>query len=299
MNGRPSHAAVQQAAKALFLGVAPERQAELESLWSRYGPSFELLADNGRDGRFVLEAGLFKFVRFNHRAMRAFWLASFIAWAGYESVHATTITGTANFQRFNKMIDSFLAMIAADDPATVPMPDGIPEPGVFLKAALAPAARAAAELATIATGWALLHELRHIQLQQEGCSPGPYASAAECHAEEMACDAYATAFLLDRAGDYAAAHGAKPEQVYQKRQIAIYFAFAGMALISAEDSSASQSHPPLQARIDRVAGQMEPFRTDAGDVVAMAAFEALRVRWSQVPRPINVERLGRPGADGE
>jgi hypothetical protein len=77
MSDARSDEAVQDAARELFLGVAPERHAELQALWWRYGPSFELLSDSGPDG--FLEAGLFKFVRFNHRAMRAFWLASFIA----------------------------------------------------------------------------------------------------------------------------------------------------------------------------------------------------------------------------
>lgn len=297
MDDRRSDEAVQDAARALFLGVAPERRAELESLWSRYGPCFEMLSDNGRDGLFVLDAGLFKFVRFNHRAMRAFWLASFIAWEGYERIHAVAIDGAIDFQRFNEMVDSFLAMLAADDPAAVPMPAGIPEPGVYPDAALAPAARAAADLATMATGWALLHELRHIQLQQEGRSAGPYASSAECHDEEMACDAYATSFLLERADDFAAVHEAAPEQVRQKRLLGIYFAFVAMALISAEAWSESATHPALQARIDSVADQLEPWRTDAGDAVAAAAFEALRMRWPLVPRLTILERSQPTGGE--
>lgn len=299
MDDRRSDEAVQGAARALFLGVAPERRAELESLWTRYGPCFELLSDNGRDGLFVLDAGLFKVVRFNHRAMRAFWLASFIAWEGYERVHAAAIGEAIDFQRFNEMVDSFLAMLTADDPAAVPMPAGIPEPGVYPEAALEPAARAAAELATMATGWALLHELHHIQLQQDGRSAGPYASSAECHDEEMACDAYAASFLLDRADRFAAAHDAAPELVSQKRRLGIYFAFVAMALISAEAWSESATHPALQARIDRLSSQMAPWRTDAGDAVAMAAFEALRMRWPHVPRPTSLERWYQAGGETE
>jgi hypothetical protein len=65
------------------------------------GPCFELLADSGPDAFFVLEAGLFKFVRFNHRAMRAFWLASFIVWEGYERLYAVANDGAPDFGRFN------------------------------------------------------------------------------------------------------------------------------------------------------------------------------------------------------
>jgi len=145
-----------------------ERQAELETLWSRYVPCFELLSDSGPDAFFVLEAGLFKFVRFNHRAMRAFWLASFIAWEGYERLSAVANDEAPDFGRFNAMVDAFLTMLEADDPTAVPMPAGLPEPGIYPDGALDREVRAAAELATFATGWALLHELRHIQHQQEG-----------------------------------------------------------------------------------------------------------------------------------
>jgi hypothetical protein len=74
---------VQQAAHSLFLGCAPERKADLEDLWKRYQPEFKLLDDAGPDAFFTLEAGLYHFVRINHRAMRAFWFAGFIAWEGY------------------------------------------------------------------------------------------------------------------------------------------------------------------------------------------------------------------------
>ena len=78
---------VQTAAMNLFVGVAPERNAELSGLWQRYTPRFNFIMDNGPDGAFVMEAGLYREVRFNDRAMRAFWLAAFIGWEGYRSVH--------------------------------------------------------------------------------------------------------------------------------------------------------------------------------------------------------------------
>jgi hypothetical protein len=71
--------------------------------------SSELMSDNGPNDFFMLEAGLFKFIRFNHRAMRAFWLASFIASEGRERVlYAVAKDEAPDFGRFNTMLDAFL-----------------------------------------------------------------------------------------------------------------------------------------------------------------------------------------------
>ena len=271
--------AVQETARALLLGVALERQAELEALWSRYGPRFELLADSGSDAFFVLEAGLFKFVRFNHRAMRAFWLASFIAWEGYERLYAVANDEAPDFGRFNAMVDAFLAMLEADDPIAVPMPAGLPEPGIYPDGTLDREVRAAAELATLATGWALLHELRHIQHQQEGTGAPQVASRETIHNEELSCDAFATTL-------YAEAESVEAHQVHQKRQIGVYFALFAMALICAGRWAETETHPALQTRIDRVVDQMSPWCTEIANAIACAAFEALRLRWPSAPWPL-------------
>jgi hypothetical protein len=44
---------VQQAARNLFLGCAPEREADLEELWEKYQPEFNLMDDAGPDGFFI------------------------------------------------------------------------------------------------------------------------------------------------------------------------------------------------------------------------------------------------------
>jgi hypothetical protein len=60
----------------LLGAVAPERQAELAQLWNKYEPEFRLLEDDGPAKQFVMEAGLYRIVRFNHRVMRLFWLGA-------------------------------------------------------------------------------------------------------------------------------------------------------------------------------------------------------------------------------
>ena len=163
---------VQQAARNLFVGVVPERREELEGFWEQYDLRFNVLEDLTEDGSFILDAGQYRNIRFNHRAMRAFWLAGFIAWEGYQSIHSYLTTGTKDFERFSEMIDVFYCILREDDSALVPMPKGIPDPGNYVELV---EHRAAAELSTLAVGWALLHEVRHIRHQREG------TSAAEMH----------------------------------------------------------------------------------------------------------------------
>ena len=98
---------IQLAARCLFKGVVPERSAELIKLWKQYQPKFHLLSDAGPDGVFVMAAGRYRDVVFNHRALRAFWLAAFIAWEGYMRVHELATNGSADFDRFDHMVDIF------------------------------------------------------------------------------------------------------------------------------------------------------------------------------------------------
>lgn len=160
-------AEVQNAVQYLFEGVAPERNNELTILWRQYTPRFNILTDAGPDGLFVLDAGAYRDVRFNHRAMRAFWLASFIAWEGYRAVAEGYENGDIDLECFRNMIKTFDQILSENEPESVPLPDGVPEPGVYPDRDASPQARAASELATFATGWALLHEVRHLKHQQD------------------------------------------------------------------------------------------------------------------------------------
>lgn len=274
---------IQKAAKSLFDGTAPERNKELEALWSKYSLCFQMSLDNGPDGFFVLEGGLFKFVRFNHRAMRAFWLAGFIAWEGYERIHAISLNQSSDFCRFNAMIDTFFSMLKEDDPSSIPMPYNIPEPGVYLDSTLYPELRAPAEIATFAAGWALLHEIRHVQHQQEGTGAPYDGTPEEKHLEEFSCDTFATAFMLEKISEYGESVKTSPEIVHQKRQLGIYFALFAIALITAEKWAETETHPALQTRIDSFITQIEPWRNQAADAVAGSAFAALQQKWPLAP----------------
>ncbi len=210
---------IQKAARALFEGITPERRAELSELWTRYEPRFSLRSDSGSDGLFVLEGGRYRDVWFNHRAMRAFWLASYVAWEGYARIHDLATTETGNFEHFNQMVDVLFEMLKADDPSGVKLPDGVPEPGIYPVVTDNPSARAAAELATFATGWAFLHEIRHLQHQQEGTGAAHDAECIVKHEEELSCDEFATHFILERADEFARLHSVNADLVVQSRHL--------------------------------------------------------------------------------
>jgi len=65
---------VQNAARQRLLGAAPERTVELTAMWADFDPVFHLMRDLHSDGRLILDAGGYRYVRFNHRIMRAFWI---------------------------------------------------------------------------------------------------------------------------------------------------------------------------------------------------------------------------------
>jgi len=280
---------VQRAARSILEGVAPECEKELEALWSRYNPRFSLVEDAGRDGLFVMQGGLYRDVWFNHRAMRAFWLASFIAWEGYRAISDSASDDAIDLGTFSGLIGVFDQVLTAPDLNTVAFPQNIPEPGIYPDAELHAHERATAELATFTVGWAFLHEIRHLQHQQDGTSAGIDASKAQCHAEEFSCDGFATDFLLNSIDAYAEREKVSSILVRQKREMGIYFALFAMTLISRDKWNESESHPAMQERIDRVVRQLRTSRGNGprvSDVVAHAAFAALWMQYPAAPGPV-------------
>lgn len=276
---------IQSAARSLFEGVLPERQEELRALWSQYSPRFNILMDTGPDGLFVMDAGAYRDVRFNHRALRVFWLGAFIAWEGYRAIAEGLRDGAIDSSRFTKMIHCFSAMMKGEDSENVPLPEGVSEPGDYPDAVLYPQMRVSGELATFAAAWAFLHEIRHLQHQQEMTSSGVNAPMMENHAEEFSCDEFATRFMLDRTADYAARENVSADKVREKREIGIYFALFVLTLVGKDHWGQSGSHPAIQRRIDAVMRQMGSDGTRLSDAVAHTAFVALWEKWPEAPGP--------------
>jgi hypothetical protein len=279
----PNHAV-----EMLLDGIAPERKAELRQLWESYRPQFRLASDD-RPGELVLEGGPFGLIRFNHRTMRLFWLGSYIAWEGYTAAHSAIMGSSTGLRRFIELINTFNQILAHENPAAVPLPNGIPEPGSFPSIGNAEE-RAPAEIAVFCAGWALLHEFRHIKHREDGTAAPPSAASDVVHAEEYSCDEYATKFMLEHVPDYAGARSQPEETVRLKRQLGIYFALFTIALLTRDRWNETASHPALQERVRVVRGCMGSDAPTFADAIAFAAFLALRQVFPNAPDPFGRDK---------
>lgn len=277
---------VQVAAKALFEGCAPERKADIDKLWDAYRPEFQLTPDILAGERFILDAGAFRYVRFNHRVLRAFWLASFIAWEGSQAVHAALQASddpaSADFSRFRQLIDAFRTTLTADEADLEPLPDGIPQAGTYPGAGQ-PLLQAPAELATLAAGFAFLHEARHIKHQQDGTGAPQGGSPDQFHAEELSCDDFAARFLIEQHSTFAHDQSEDAAAVLKKRRLGLSVAMFALVLMSENRWQASDTHPSIQARIDSLRPLLGMNAEDIAMIVG--AFTALRCIWPNAPTP--------------
>lgn len=271
---------VQNAIKNLFIGIAPEKDAVLRKLWEDYSPRFNIMEDSGDDGFFVMEAGGYRDVRFNQRALRVFWFATFVAWEGYSAFAKGYEGKNIDLSKFKSMIAILINMMRTD---AVEMPSGIPEPGILPDKNIYPEQRAAAELAMFAAGWALLHEVQHIMHQQAGTSASPSCPSEKQHAEEFSCDAFATKVLLDNVNEYATAVNEPIDKVRAKRETGIYMALYALTLVSFNKWNASDSHPSIQDRINAVHMEIEAEDSHYSYLVAVMAFNSLQKVWPDTP----------------
>lgn len=282
---------VQQAIRALFLGSVPERAEELSSLWGQLAPVFQFLPDVHQDEQIVMDAGLYRYVRFNHRVVRSFWIGAFAAWEGYRAVADSKDFPKVDLTRLNELVSAFESAIENSQSDETPLPTGVTEPGTLPDKDSDTQGRAAAELSIIAVGWALLHELRHIQHQQEGTSASIFGDTREArHREEFSCDEFATRFILENMQRYSDESGDHPVLVRRKREMAVYFALFALTLLAKDSWEASDTHPSVQDRINAVCQLMGNERDETAQAVAYAAFVTLRELWPSAPMIMVGER---------
>jgi len=275
----------------MLLSVTPERAAELEHYWGEFGLQFQLLDDDGPDGLIVLDAGSYVLIRFNHRVMRLFWLASFALWEGYVAYHTYETSGETDLTRFKEILDCFEATRIAADVDAVPWPDYLPPPGELVDHVPGDPARVAGELAIFGTSWAVLHELRHLIHQQENTS-APWDDLEACKREEHSCDAFATAFLLERIAEQVATTGQPASGISAKRQTGIYCAAFALTLLSRANWGPGERHPALQERINAIAAVIDAHgMSKVAAVIAVSAFVSLKLAYADAPDPFAAVNL--------
>lgn len=277
---------IQTAVMNLFLGSAPERKSELEAMWLELEPIFKLTSDTFEGERLIMDAGAYRYVRFNHRILRAFWIAAYAAWEGYRAIAESASLDSINTDHFKSLLAVFESTISSEQPELEPLPEGVAEPGNYVDAGEAPQNRVAAEIATIATAWALLHELRHIRHQRESTGADPFSTDRNAkHLEELSCDEFATKFILDEIDRYSVDSGQPAERVQQKRQLAIYFALFAVTLLAKDNWADTDTHPSVRRRIDAVRALMEQQKSVLAAPIAHVAFGTLQQIWPGAPNP--------------
>jgi Peptidase U49 len=285
-NGVRDGPSLQTAVRSLFIGSAPERESDLIEMWKELDLKFQLTPDVHEGDRIIMDAGAYRYVRFNHRVLRAFLIAAYAAWEGYRTVAESPSLQALDLTRFRGLISSYESCLASEDSDLEALPEGVAVPGEYPDPRTDPQGRAASELATIAVAWALLHELRHIRHQRDGTGADPFGNdRAAKHAEELSCDAFATTFLLDQIDLYAQTTGQSANMVRQKRQLGIYFGLFAVTFLAKDKWGESDSHPAVQTRIDAVRKLMADQKSDIAAAMAHFAFAVLGIVWPGAPNP--------------
>ena len=288
-----SNVDMQEVARDMFMGIAPERRDDLDRLWRTHLPKFRLLAETAGQNRFVMQTWIDSgVVEFSGQAQRAFWLGVFAAWEGYSRVSEFATTGKASFARLAQMHEAFGRILHSNDPWAIEMPEGVPEPERF--GDLVGEDKLIGDLAVFAIGWALLHEIGHLQHPREGTVLGEPRSTDDRHNEEFSCDAFATNFLLQRVGEFADAESQDAAKVRSKREMGIYAALFVLTLLGPGVWPESESHPTLQKRIDAVVEIIGGSGSSMSGAVALGAFSALKHIWPRAPGPVFALLEGDP-----
>lgn len=121
---------VQTAARNMFAGCLPERDEEVKALWAEFDLRFRLAQDSHDGEKIVMRGGLYRYVDFNHRTLRAFWVAGYAAWEGYSVMAESIATGRqGSLARFKELVEAVRRIAGNADSDSEPLPEGVAEPG--------------------------------------------------------------------------------------------------------------------------------------------------------------------------
>ena len=262
-----------EAVTALLFNAAPERKCELEGLLARYKPRFTIVGEisNGDHGQWVMEAGNYIHVHFNQRALRTFWLGCYVIWDCYaELAHAIDEGRSFDATEPATKLRYLRELLESEDSLTTSWPSTVPEPRNFQRDQATPEVLAPGELAMAAVAWALLHEFRHLQAQQD-CWSSTHGTREDKHAEEFECDQYAAEFLMSSLASYCTTSGESEESVRLKRLLGILFGVLVLGLITPDLTQTTDTHPSVCDRLVRLMKTMQcHFSEKAGTILFCA-----------------------------
>ncbi len=253
---------VSNAVDTLFGGVVPERIEELKTLWGKHQERVRLLDVD----RFLLQMA-FGSVQISELALRQIWLTGYAAWRAVNAYNVplalaslTMIPADREAWRVDRVFaareDEFAELFAAIGEIAnaaksgsidvFPWPAGVPHPEHGLKIN-DQSLKATFDLVCMAGAYVFAHEVRHYIYEAQQNQPEALLD------EEIECDRWALALMLDQVGDYAVANGWPPELVRAKRVLGVIIAQLAILTLTPRASwGLSDGHPPVHERMRSV-----------------------------------------------
>ncbi|MCA3382323.1 MAG: hypothetical protein INF65_11175 [Roseomonas sp.] len=242
----------------LIDAAAPEKAQAWRECRKWYGVSFHPIAD--RKGVTLRAQG--RRIEFDNKTMTWLWLLGFAGWRAFRihgpqfwwrEITQATIDGQlrstdptyadaeGDLGAILYVTGDFLTSETVENDFS--WPDGVPQPQAD-KRGFDIEQQAAFDLTMIATAYMLLHEVRHVMFNVDGERP----SEPE---EELACDAYARAFLLEGVEEYAKISGEKAYCVLAKRAAGIALgAYALYEFTPEGGRGGTADYPPVADRLE-------------------------------------------------
>jgi hypothetical protein len=247
-----------QIIESLLIGACPEREEEIRHSWQSFKPTFSLKPDDvgaaicAHEGRVSWMHKTFALdwvvATLGLKASTAYGPHIVIALAQKVPVAARNFAEDDGLTFIESQMDDAVyfarSIREAKQLEDVEWPAEIPQPGTNPDPTADPAGKAAFDLACLGAAATLFHELRHVELFNEGSAP---ETSIE---EERACDEHARSMLLDRVEHYCAQAEEPIAQVLDKRLMGL----ATMALCVAlqelvgMEAAVADSHPQVSER---------------------------------------------------
>jgi hypothetical protein len=241
--------------KNMVLAAAPERKDELNDLWAKYAPEFNLRED--KDG-FSLSV-IFGTVVFDHKSLCQMWLLGFAAQKAFHAFSPliflsnwTNVPISTNslpidavqkeqLKKLKEISDNILKLKSLSDINDFFWPEDIPQPNqgkpLDVDGAMV------FDLICMSGAYCFLHEIQHIRFGIDG-------TQLDAYQEELACDEFARGMLLNNVKEYSTGSGDDEKTVLTKRAMSIALAsFLLFAITPKESWGATDTHPKIKDRI--------------------------------------------------
>lgn len=248
---------------SIILASSPEKQGELEGLWEKYSPQFNLRDDNSGFSLSVI----FGTVVFDHKSLCNMWLLGFAAQKAFSAYSPLIILSnlmnikishdslpgdaeqTAQLADFKLIIDKILELKKLSNIDDFSWPEDVPKP--YDGKPLDVNGAMAFDLICMSGAYCFLHEVQHLRFDSDG-------RGIDVYEEELQCDKFARDTLLSEVSKYSAESGYNENVVYAKRAMSIALAsFLLFAITPKENWGKTETHSKIKDRINKLAKSVD------------------------------------------